>query len=73
MRPARLPKVRRFPNSTLRAQAGLVATSSALRSVSRGGMDRPLRGSRRRSAMTCRSKVSINAEHWAAIARSMSS
>ena len=34
-----LPKVLRLPISTRRTQAGLVAMSSALRSVSRGGTD----------------------------------
>ena len=43
MCPTRLPKVRRLPNSTFIAQAGLVATSQALRSDRRGGIDRPLR------------------------------
>jgi len=38
-----------LPNSTFSAQEGLVATSQAFRSVSLGGMVRPLRGSRRRS------------------------
>ena len=73
IRPTRLPKVRRLPKSTLPVHEGLVIRSKALRRVSRGGMVSPLRGSRCRCPSTCKSRVSTSAEHWAAIARSMSS
>src|ERR1700722_1783235 len=37
MRPAKFPKVRRLPNSTLSAQEGFEATSRPLRNLQRGG------------------------------------
>jgi hypothetical protein len=67
-----LPKLRRLPNSTFIAQAGLVAMSSALASVSRGGTARPFFRSRWRWPWICRSSVSTRAEHCAALARSIS-
>ena len=71
MRPSRLPKLLRRPESTFNTQPGLAITSNMVPSVSLGGTVRPFFRSMWRCPWICRSSVSISAEHFAAFARSM--
>src|SRR6266851_5478089 len=72
MRPSRLPNDLRFPLRTFNAQDGFFSTSRKVPRVRRGGTARPFFRSWWRWPWTCRSRVSTSAEHFAALARSMS-
>ncbi len=69
--PTMLPKLRRFVPSMPAHQRGLVARSSRLASVGRGGVDSPFLMSLWRWPRICRSSVTCSAETPAALARSI--
>ena len=69
----KFPKLRLGLVSSPPTQRGLVAMSSAFLRVKRGGTDKPFLISWWRCPCICRSAVSINAEHSAALARSINS
>src|SRR5689334_4436064 len=66
--PDRLPKVLLLPLRIDHAHAGLVMMSITFLSLISGGTVRPLRTSQCRWPSTCKSAVSISAEHFAATA-----